>query len=76
MLSDAIFQTILDREANLRDAQRALDEVTGMANATTDMRDAAYEAVSALVDELKDLHGRFIDAVDAEEASAGPHHPE
>jgi hypothetical protein len=70
MLSDVIFQTILDREANLRDAQQALDEVTGMANATGEMRDAAYEAVSALVDELKDLHGRFIDAVDAEEASA------
>jgi hypothetical protein len=70
MLSDAIFQTIQDREADLRVARRALEEITAMPNATAAMRDAANEAVSGLIDALDDLRAEFLAAVDAEEAAS------
>lgn len=68
MQSDAIFQTILEREASLRIARAALEETCAMPNATQIMRDSANEAVSNLIDEITKLRVQFFAAVDAETA--------
>lgn len=64
-IANELFAVVKDRDH----ARRALDEVRAMPDATEVMRDAAYEALSRLIDQIEQLRRDFDAALDAELAA-------
>lgn len=69
LTSDKIFGVIQMRYRDLRAATIALGDVRSMDTATPEMIDAAYRAVQAIEDHIKQLKDDFIGALDTEEAT-------